>query len=33
MGYLEARNRIQNEAVLLTISEIGQQVIEFLRTR
>ena len=33
MGCLEARNRIQNEAVLLTISEIGQQVIEFLRTR
>lgn len=27
----EARNRIQNEAVLMTINEIGQQVTEFLK--
>jgi hypothetical protein len=29
----EARNRIQNEAVLLTINEIGQKITDFLQSK
>jgi hypothetical protein len=28
----EARNRVQTEAVLLTIDEIGKQVLDYLKT-
>ena len=32
LDYLEARNRVKNEAVLLAINEIGQQLTNFLKT-
>jgi hypothetical protein len=33
LDQLEARNRIQNTAVLLTIEEIGEKINEFLKTK
>jgi len=32
LNYAEATNRVKNEAVLLTLNEISEQLIEFLDT-